>query len=104
MASAPKGVRVYVKKQIVLDRLSYSQQDMLKLGTVAKVQIKNRVALGIGPTDGPAKPLSKKWAAIKRNMHLKPVRDLRGTGYAFGNALTRAAKRKKTGKRFIGQL
>lgn len=98
------GTRVYVKKQLRLDLLSWQQREMLLLGTTAVNQVKLRLAKGQNANDVPAKPLGKRWAAIKRNMHLKPLRDLRGSGFAFGNALSRAKKRRKTGKRFVGHM
>ena len=99
-----RAVSIYWKKKVELGRLTIPQKSMAVIGFAAVREINARTAAGIGPTDGPAKPLSKKWAAIKRNMRLKPIRDLRGHGLAFGNQLTRAKKRKKTGKRFIGHM
>lgn len=97
-------VSIYVKKKLELGRLSFSQQNMAAIGMVGLRERKASIAAGHGPNDGPAKPLSQKWAAIKRRSRLKPIRDLRGTGYTFGTGLTRSKKRPKTGKRFIGHM
>jgi hypothetical protein len=99
-----RAISIYVKKQIRLDRLNFSQQSMAGLGMVGLKERKASIAAGHGPNDGPAKPLSKAWAAIKRRSRLQPIRDLRGTGLAFGNQLSRAKKRRKTGRRFIGHM
>lgn len=98
------SVRVYFKKEIRLDRLSFQQQDMLKLGTVATAAVKNRVRAAQGPNDGPAKPLAVGYAKFKSRRGLKNRRDLWGTGFALSGQLTRAKKRPKVGKRFIGHM
>jgi len=101
------SVRIHVKKQIQLGRLSFSQQQMVKLGTVGVAAVKNRLATATGPEDAPAKPLSKGYA-IRKNRMLsrggfrrtgvgsgrKGVRDLMLTGNMLRNLTVRTVTEK----------
>jgi len=63
---------------------------MLKLGTVGLAAVKNRLAAGLGPTDGPAKPLTKRYAIYKsKRLRRRAVRDLSLTGSMLGNLSVR---------------
>lgn len=99
-----RAVRVYFKKQLRLDRLTFPQQAMARIGFAGVTAIRQRLQAGLGPADLPAKPLTKRYKAYKLKRGLKPIRDLFGTGEAFGNQLTRATKRRKTGRRFVGHM
>jgi hypothetical protein len=59
------SVRIYQKKQIRLDRLSFPQAQMFKVGNVGVATVKNRMAAAQGPTDSSAKPLTKRYAIWK---------------------------------------
>ena len=73
-------VRVYVKKQLRLDRLNVRQQSMFKIGNVGVAEVKNRLAAAQGPNDGAAKPLSKYYAIRKTKMGKGNRRNLYLTG------------------------
>ena len=63
---------------------------MLKLGTVGLAAVKSRLAAGLGPTDGPAKPLTKRYAIYKsKRLRRRAVRDLSLTGSMLGNLSVR---------------
>ena len=97
-------VRVYVKKQLRLDLLSFSQRQMWALGNAGLDSIKGRVAKARGPEDTPAAPLkSKSWANIKKSMGLRPIRDLHGTGKAWPQKI-KGRRRKKWALQNVGHL
>lgn len=73
-------VRIWQKKQIVIDPLTFRQVQMLKIGTVGVAAVKNRVQAAKGPEDGPAKPLTRNYAIHKSRSHLSNRRDLTYTG------------------------
>lgn len=73
-------VRIYQKKQIRLDHLTVKQMSMFKIGTAAVAAVKNRLAAAQGPEDGPAKPLTKKYAIKKSRFGLGNRRNLSFTG------------------------
>jgi hypothetical protein len=89
------SVRIWQKKTIVLDQLNFHQRDMVKIGTVGVATVLNRVKLGRGPEDGPAKPLRQAYARFKQRHGLVPRRDLVGMG---GQVFLAAGKRRKKAK------
>ena len=89
---SPGFVKIYVKKRLVFDRLTFPQRDMFRLGTAGLVAVKKRVRAALNLADAPASPLrSNSWIRIKKAKGLRPVRDLWGTGLA---AISRSKKRK----------
>src|ERR1017187_6092243 len=74
------SIRVYQKKQIRLDRLSFRQTQMFKVGNVGVAAVKNRVAAAQGPTDSSAKPLAKRYAIWKTKIGKGNRRNLMLTG------------------------
>src|ERR1041384_4253526 len=86
-------VKVYVKKTVRYNELSFSQQQMLRIGTVGVAAVKNRVELGQGPNDGPAKPLTPGYAKYKSRHGLKPLRDLVGNGVMYLQGIKRKSPR-----------
>lgn len=60
-----RRVRVFVKKQIRIDRLTFNQRQMHKLGNVGLASRKNEIAQAKNARGGPAKPLSKGYAIRK---------------------------------------
>ena len=83
------SVRIYQKKQIRLDRLSFRQSQMFKIGNVGVAAVKNRVAAAQGPDDGSAKPLTKRYAIWKTRLGKGNRRNLMLTGDMLRNFLVR---------------
>jgi len=79
------SVRVYQKKQIRLDLLNFRQHQMFQIGTVGVAAVKNRVTAAQGPTDAPAKPLTKRYAIQKSKLGLGNRRNLTFTGDLLRN-------------------
>jgi len=94
------SMRVFFKQKIIPGRFNVRQKEMLKLGTVGVSSILNRLALGRGPNDGPAKPLGQGYMRFKLRKGLKPFRDLRATGFGI---ISRARKRKAR-RKFQGHM
>jgi len=84
------SVRIWFRKQLRVDHLNFRQFQMLKLGTVGLAAVKNRLAAGLGPSDAPAKPLTKRYAIYKaKRLRRRAVRDLSLTGSMLGNLSVR---------------
>jgi hypothetical protein len=83
------SVRIYQKKQIRLDRLSFRQSQMFKIGNVGVAAVKNRVVAAQGPDDGSAKPLTKRYAIWKTRLGKGNRRNLMLTGDMLRNFLVR---------------
>jgi len=79
------SVRVWQRKQIRLDRLNFKQHQMFKLGNVGVAAVKNRVQAAQGPTDAPAKPLTKSYAIWKTKRGKGNRRNLTFTGDMLRN-------------------
>ena len=82
-------VRVYQKKQLRLDLLNFRQRQMYELGNAGVAAVKQRVAAAIGPTDAPAKPLSKAYAIWKTRQGKGNRRNLIFTGDLLSNFTVR---------------
>jgi hypothetical protein len=76
----PPSVRLYVKKQLRLDRLNCDQRLMYEIGTLGVETVKRRIAAAQGPTDAPAKPLCKLYAITKTKAGKGNRRNLSFTG------------------------
>ena len=48
--------------------MNFRQQSMFKIGTVGVAAVKNRLAAAQGPTDSPARPLTKRYAIQKTKL------------------------------------
>lgn len=84
------SARIWFRKQIRVDHLTFRQFQMLKLGTVGVAAVKNRLAAGLGPEDSPAKPLTKRYAIYKaKRLKRRAIRDLRLTGAMLRNLSVR---------------
>jgi hypothetical protein len=70
------GVRIWFKRQLRVDHLTFRQAQMLKIGTVGVAAVKNRVTAAIGPADAAAKPLTKRYAIRKTRLGLGNRRNL----------------------------
>lgn len=73
-------IRLYVKKQIRVDRLNFNQAQMLKLGTVALAARKNDILALRTPTGEATKPLHRWYAIRKTRMGKGNRRNLTLTG------------------------
>ena len=89
------SVRIYQKKQIRLDRLNFKQHQMFKIGNVGVAAVKNRLAAAQGPTDAPAKPLTKRYAIRKTQLGKGNRRNLMLTGDMLRNLLVRTVAENK---------
>ena len=78
-------VRVYVKKQLRLDRLNFRQRQMYELGNSGVAAVKSRLAAARDPTDAPAKPLTKRYAIFKTRKGQSNRRNLTFTGDLLRN-------------------
>ncbi len=83
------SVRIYQKKQIRLDLLNMRQTAMFKIGNVGVAAVKNRLTAAQGPTDSPAKPLTKRYASWKTKRGKGNRRNLSFTGDMLRNFLVR---------------
>jgi hypothetical protein len=88
------AARVFFKKQIRLDHLSFKQHEMFKIGNVGVATVKNRLAAALGPEDAPAKPLSKYYAIRKTRMGKGNRRNLMLTGDMLRNFQVRTVSEK----------
>lgn len=79
------SVRVFYKKQVRIDQMSFRQQSMFKIGTVGAAAVKNRLAAAQGPTDSPAKPLTRRYAIQKTKLGRGNRRNLMMTGDMLRN-------------------
>jgi hypothetical protein len=89
------SIRIYQKKQIRLDRLSFRQTQMFKIGNVGVAAVKNRVTAAQGPSDSPAKPLTKRYAIWKTKRGKGNRRNLMLTGDMLRNFLVRTVSENK---------
>ena len=89
------SVRIFQKKQIRLDRLTFRQAQMFKIGNVGVAAVKNRVAAAQGPTDSFAKPLTKRYAIQKTKLGMGNRRNLSFTGDMLRNFLVRTVSENK---------
>ena len=53
-----QSVRIWVKKQLRLDMLTFKQREMVQVGSAGLLSVFKRLSEAKGPTDAPAKPLS----------------------------------------------
>ena len=89
------SVRVWQKKQIRLDLLSFKQEQMFKIGNVGVAAVKNRVQAARGPTDSAAKPLTKQYAIRKTILGRGNRRNLSLTGDMLRNLSVRTVSENK---------
>ncbi len=89
------SVRIYVKKQIRLDRLNFKQTAMFKIGNVGVAAVKNRVTAAQGPNDSAAKPLTKRYAIWKSKRGGGNRRNLSFTGDMLRNFQVRTVSENK---------
>ena len=88
------SVRIWEKKQIRLDRLNFSQNQLFKIGSVGVAAVKNRLAAAQGPDDSPAKPLTKRYAIKKTKLGKGNRRNLTFSGDMIRNLMVRTVSEK----------
>jgi hypothetical protein len=89
------SVRIWQKKRLVLDHLSFRQNQMFKIGTVGVAAVKNRVGAALGPNDTAAKPLTKRYAIRKTKLGKGNRRNLTFTGDMLRNLQVRTVSEGK---------
>jgi len=89
------SVRIYQKKQIRLDLLNIRQSAMFKIGNVGVAAVKNRVQAALGPSDAPAKPLTKRYAIWKTKRGKGNRRNLTFTGDLLRNFQVRTVSERQ---------
>ncbi len=88
------SVRVWQRKKLVIDKLSFAQVQMFKIGNVGVAAVKNRVVAALGPADSPAKPLTKRYAIRKTKLGRGNRRNLTLTGDMLRNLQVRTVSEK----------
>jgi len=89
------SVRIWEKKQIRLDRLNFKQHQMFKIGNVGVAAVKNRAQAALGPSDTPARPLTKRYAIWKTKRGKGNRRNLTFTGDMLRNFQVRTVSEKQ---------
>ena len=84
-----KSVRIWQRKQLRLDRLTFRQRDMVQIGSAGLLAVKKRIAAVQGPADSAAKPLTKRYAIQKSKLRKGNLRDLWLTGRMLKNLTLR---------------
>ena len=85
-----RSARIYFKKQVRIDHLTFRQQAMFHIGNLGVAAVKNRLAAAQGPDDGTAKPLTKRYAIRKTQLGLGNRRNLMLTGDMLRNFMVRS--------------
>jgi hypothetical protein len=75
-----QSVRIWQKKKLHLEPLTFKQRDMVEIGSTGLLSVFKRVAAAQGPNDGPAMPLKKRYAMYKSRMRKGNRRNLFFTG------------------------
>lgn len=84
-----KSVRIWQKRKLRLDLLTFPQRDMVQIGSAGLLSVKKRLREARGPTDAPAKPLTKRYAIYKSKLRKGNRRDLWLTGKMLKNLTLR---------------
>ena len=92
---AQKSVRIWFKKTVKIDRLTFRQRDTLRIGSAGLLDFKRRVSQGLNTLDQPAKPLSKRYAIRKSRLRRGNRRDLWFTGKMLSNLTIRTVSDKR---------
>jgi hypothetical protein len=80
-----QSIRIWQKKQLRLDLLTFKQQEMVQVGAAGLLSVFKRLSSSQGPNDSSAKPLTKRYAMYKSRMHKGNRRDLKLTGKMLSN-------------------
>lgn len=87
--------RIFVKKRIFIEHLTFSQRQMFKLATVALAEVKDRLRRNRDVKDNVAKPLTRWYANIKRKLGKNPWRDFEKSGDMLRNLQVRTVTDKR---------
>lgn len=90
-----KSVRIWQKRQLRLDALTFRQRDMVQIGSAGLLSVFKRLSNAQGPTDAPAKPLTKRYAIYKSRLHRGNRRNLSLTGKMLSNLKLRTVSDKQ---------
>lgn len=88
------SVRIWQKRKLRLDLLTFRQRDMVTIGSAGLLSVFKRLSEAKGPMDGPAKPLTKRYAIYKSRLHKGNRRDLKLTGKMLRNLSLRTVSDK----------
>ena len=91
-----KSVRIWQRKQLRLDRLTFRQRDMVEIGAAGLLAVKKRLGAAQSPGDAPAKPLTKRYAIQKSKLRRGNRRDLWLTGRMLKNLTLRTVSEKSS--------
>lgn len=80
-----QSIRIWQKKQLRLDMLTFKQREMVDIGSAGLLSVFKRLTQAQGPNDTPAKPLTKRYAMFKSRKRKGNRRDLKFTGAMLGN-------------------
>ncbi len=83
------SIRIWEKKQLRLDKLTLKQREMVDIGSAGLLSVFQRLSKALGPTDAPAKPLTKGYAIFKSKQRKGNRRDLKLTGDMLRNLTLR---------------
>ena len=84
-----QSIRIWQKRQLRLDKLTIPQRQMVELGAVGLLSVKQRLRAALGPNDTPAKPLTVPYAKYKTRKGKGNRRDLWFTGAMLLNLSVR---------------
>jgi hypothetical protein len=79
------SIRIWEKKQLRLDKLTFKQREMVDIGSAGLLSVFQRLSKALGPKDSPAKPLGKGYAIFKTRKGKGNRRDLKLTGDMLRN-------------------
>jgi hypothetical protein len=80
-----QSVRIWKKGSLNLGDISFQQREMVEIGSTGLLSVFKRVTQAQGPNDGPAKPLSKRYAMYKSRLGKGNRRNLILTGQLLGS-------------------
>jgi hypothetical protein len=83
------AVRIWVKKKLTLEPLTFLQRDMVKIGSAGLLSVFQRISQHKGPMDAPAMPLKKGYAIWKSRKGKGRFRDLKFSGDMLRNLTLR---------------
>ncbi len=83
------SVRIWYKRKVRLDLLTFRQREMVEIGSAGLLDLKRRLRMAQGPTDAAAKPLKRGYAIWKTKQHKGNRRDLWLTGKMLNNLTLR---------------
>jgi deoxyribodipyrimidine photolyase len=84
--------KLYIKKKLRLDLISFDQRKMFRIATAAVGSVKNRVVSVRNAMDAAAKPLSKSYAIRKTRLLGRNKRDLTYSGSMLQNFQVRTVE------------